>query len=151
MRRITGDTTAPRIGRSLDHYIETQVHGLLRLDADVDALALDASYEGTALHDKATALGARYDIAVTFIPQRAIHPADIGDAFRGPAIRPLAGRIVTQWPAAGGLVTAYTLGLAAQDAVLHPDRWQDFGDAPMVYQYIKQLWHTMVWFGSPEI
>ena len=47
----------------------------------------------------------------------------------------------------GGAVNAALIGRAFRDSLLFPEQWRDMGDAARLFQYFKQLWHTVGYFG----
>jgi hypothetical protein len=44
-------------------------------------------------------------------------------------------------------MNATLLGKASRESELHPEEWNDIGNKSEVFQYIKQLWHTIGYFG----
>ena len=77
------------------------------------------------------------------------HPdvGEIGDLFRGPMIPKLAKKIDHLWGNRQGIIDARLIGLASRDSILHPTNWGDIGNDTEVFQYLKQLWHTVGYFG----
>ena len=71
----------------------------------------------------------------------------IGDLFRGPKIPLLAQRIDSFFGNNQGVVNAFLIGQASRDIDLHPEKWADLGNKDQLFQYIKQIWHTVAYFG----
>ncbi|HHT63879.1 MAG TPA: DUF3626 domain-containing protein [Clostridia bacterium] len=46
-----------------------------------------------------------------------------------------------------GVMNVALLGKASRDSDLNPEKWSDIGSKSEVFQYIKQLWHTIEYFG----
>lgn len=134
------------MGRNLDYCIEAHIHGDLSLQEDVAAFYMDESFAGTDIESQAEALCSRYRIELHWIPRRQLRVDAIGDLFRGPGIRPLAER-VDRCFGGGGAVNAALIGRASRDSLLFPEQWRDMGDAARLFQYFKQLWHTVGYFG----
>ncbi|GIG56599.1 hypothetical protein Lfu02_09710 [Longispora fulva] len=67
--------------------------------------------------------------------------------FRGPVMRPLAARILRDH-APSGVLDAAVLGVAARSVVTTPDLWTEWGDQAETLQYVKQLWHCLVRYGT---
>ena len=101
----------------LDDYVEAQVHGDVRFDADVDALVLDPSFVGTRVEEAAQRLGC----AVQYHPGFRATPDDFDPAYRGQHIVDLARTL-------GPELTPELLGRAAG-------------------QSVKQVWHCLARFG----
>ncbi|MGW7684765.1 DUF3626 domain-containing protein [Kribbella sp. NPDC054772] len=107
----------------LDDYVEAQVHGPVRLDADVDAVVLDPSFAGTAVEEAARRLGCTVEVHPGFRGTTA----DFDPAYRGAHIVDLARSL-------GDELTPYLLGHAARSGA-HPA------------QSIKLVWHYLARFG----
>ncbi|MFG2057451.1 DUF3626 domain-containing protein [Micromonospora sp. NPDC048930] len=136
-------------GRALDDYIEAQVHGELSLARDVEALVVDPSFRGTDVARILAGVADRHGFPLTWhggfeLPVDAIDPD-----FRGPAIPPLAARVHAEFARPGEPVHAALIGRAAASVVTEPERWADRGPTSVTLQHLKQLWHVLVWFGTP--
>ncbi|WP_423791104.1 DUF3626 domain-containing protein [Micromonospora cathayae] len=136
--------------RALDDYVEAQVHGDVVLTRDVEALVADPSFRGTrcgaALVDLADRCGFELRWHDGFVL-----PVDRVDAdFRGPAIPPLAARVLAEFGQPGAVIDAALIGRAAASLVTEPDRWADRGPAAVTHQHLKQLWHVLVRYGGPH-
>jgi hypothetical protein len=115
---------------ALDDYIEAQVHGPVRLDADVEALVLDPCYQGTEVEELAGKLPCRLDWHPGFrltLEEMARHPD-----YRGPEFIELARQI-----APAGLLTPRIIGEAAATGDHDP-------------QALKRVWHYVARFGAPD-
>ncbi|MEU4564792.1 DUF3626 domain-containing protein [Actinoplanes sp. NPDC023936] len=120
-------------GRTLDDYVEAQIHGGLTLRDDVTAIVADPSFRGTPTAAHLESLGiplhwhAGYTLAVTDVP------ADL----RGPEVPPLARRIAARHHRP--VLDAELIGRAARAAAADPHQ----------LQLIKYLWHLLVLLGQP--
>ncbi len=146
---VIAASPVPEIGRNLDNSIEVHMHGEVFLGDDVDALHLDASFRGTSVERHARALCAAYGVSLCWIPERRLMTAEIGDDFRGPMMIPLAERI-DRLCGGGGFVNAARIGTASRLSVDEPEDWRDLGDEPQLFQFFKQIWHTVAYFGRPS-
>jgi Protein of unknown function (DUF3626) len=115
---------------TLDDYIEAQVHGLVRLERDVEALVLDPSFRGTGVERAGRRLGCPVEWHGGF----RLSPAELRryPGFRGPEY--------------------VRLGIAlAQNGQLDP---RIIGDASRTGRYddqdLKRVWHYVARFGSPD-
>ncbi|MFD4505259.1 DUF3626 domain-containing protein [Streptomyces sp. NPDC058457] len=115
---------------ALDDYIESQVHGGVRLDRDVEALVLDACYRNTPVAAAARRLPfpvewhPGYRLTVPGLRRHADH--------RGPQYAELGALIAEK-----GVVDPRIIGAAA--------RTGRYG-----IQDLKMVWHTLARFGAPE-
>lgn len=135
------------LGRNLDHYIETHIHGDVRLREDVESFYMDESYKDTPFAKKAYEMCQRYEIHLEWIPARKVFVNEIGPLFRGPMIPKLAQKIDRLFGHQQGVIHAALLGEASRDSERHPEKWKDIGSPSEVFQYMKQLWHTIGYFG----
>ena len=134
-----------QMGRSLDSFIEAQVHGAVELGPDVEWLVADPAFQGTPIEGYLTAICSNYHIALDWHPGFALPVSRVPDDFRGPAMPPLARRI-----AGDGFIDAAKIGKAAASLRLEPESWQDCGTYADTLQHLKQLWHVLVRYGSPK-
>lgn len=112
---------------ALDHYVEAQVHGLLRLGLDVEALVLDPCFLGTEVEALAKRLPCAIEWHAGFrLPKHAIEQAV---SYRGPEIAALLESLVHD-----GHVSAREIGEAARRGIHDP-------------QHVKKAWHTVARFG----
>lgn len=114
---------------ALDDYIETQVHGPVRLDRDVEALVLDPCYRGTPVE----AAARRLPCPVEWHPGLRLttdhlrrHPN-----YRGREFVQLGTEI-----ARNGLLDPGIIGAAAATGRYDP-------------QSLKKVWHHLARFGTP--
>ncbi len=135
------------LGRNLDYYIETHIHGDIDLAKDVESLFLDSAFKGTALHEQAKALCNQYSIALAYIPKRTLNVDAIGPLFRGPTMQMLAKRISALYGISHNTIDAYSIGKASCDSIKHYADWKAFGSEAECFQYMKQLWHMVGYFG----
>ena len=128
--------------RDLDHYVEAQVHGLLHLERDVDAVVVDPSFRDTDTHTVLSEAADTFGIALFWHRGSRLRVADIPDDFRGPGMRPLATNIVGP----DGVLDAAALGRSAAAIPYVPPSIQ--GDPPEgPLQQHKRLWHCLLRFG----
>ncbi|MEV5849395.1 DUF3626 domain-containing protein [Streptomyces sp. NPDC051985] len=115
---------------ALNDYIETQVHGGVRLDRDVEALVLDAGYRSTPV----AAAARRLPFPVEWHPGYRLTVAGLRRHadYRGPEYAELGA-------------------LIAEKGVIDP---RIIGDAARTGRYaiqdLKMVWHTLARFGAPE-
>ncbi|MBG0565919.1 DUF3626 domain-containing protein [Actinoplanes aureus] len=122
-------------GRSLDAYIEAQVHGGLPLDGNVTAVVADPSFRGTSTEASLARLGVPIRWHHGFRLPAGDFPADL----RGPAVPPLARLVADRYQRP--VLDAEVIGRAARSVVRSPHEWSRFDD-PL--QQIKYLWHILV-------
>lgn len=135
---------ATNYGRTLDDYVEAQVHGPVVLGVDVERLVADPSFQGTETGETLALLCARYAIELDWHGGFQLHPSAVPSEFRGPQIPLLARRI-----AGDRLLSAALIGEAAVALVRQPERWQDWGTPAETRQQLKQLWHVLAYYGQP--
>jgi hypothetical protein len=128
--------------RNLNHYIESQIHGEIRLDRDVEALVSDPSFHktetGKVLDEICSLHGIKHYCHRGF----RLSVNDVPDNFRGPHMRSLAERI-----ALDGFIDASLIGEAVMDLHSNPDGWRDRGEKGTIMQELKLLWHCLVKYG----
>ncbi|MBY6438041.1 DUF3626 domain-containing protein, partial [Rhodococcus kroppenstedtii] len=107
----------------LDDYVETHIHGAVRVSTDVAAIVLDPSFVGTAVHAAAHQLGCPIEFHAGFTAS----PDALDPEYRGAHIVELARRLGTE-------LTPRIIGDAAHA-----------GTYPA--QTLKQLWHCLARFG----
>ncbi|MZD09743.1 DUF3626 domain-containing protein [Streptomyces sp. SID5785] len=142
---LTGPRPARGPGRSLDFYVEAQVHGEVDLAVDAEALVLDPSFRGTEAGELLGGLGLPVEWHTGFVLGPEVSDEELA-AFRGPGLVPLAARVRESF-GAGGLIDAACVGRAAASAVTEPGAWSAYGSPEEVLQYVKQVWHCLVRFG----
>ncbi|WP_051216471.1 DUF3626 domain-containing protein [Ferrimonas futtsuensis] len=128
--------------RSLDHYIEAQVHGEVRLDRDVESLVADDSYRGTDTGARMQRLANEGGFSLAWRSGPTLMASELPDDFRGPLLPELGLRA-----AADGMLNASALGQAAWRLHQDPQLWRDLGDESLARQGLKWLWHALVRFG----
>ena len=134
------------LGRNLDYCIEAHIHGDIQLNSDIKSFYTDASFQNTVIGERAEALCEKYGIPLCWIPKRQMEVDSIGDLFRGSKI-PILARKIDSIFGKQGVINAELIGQASRDSVIHPEIWRDMGSEPELFQYLKQLWHTVGYFG----
>lgn len=146
IRGLPHPATPRTVARSLDFYVEAQVHGDVDLRRDAEALVLDPSFRATRTAGLLTGLG----VPVEWHPGYTLRPegrdADLAD-FRGPALPAVTARVAAEFGEDGD-VDAAAVGRAAAHAVGSPESWAAYGTPDEVAQYLKQVWHCVVRFGA---
>ncbi len=122
--------TAP--GRTMDDYVEAQVHGGVTLATDVAAVVADPSFRGTPYESLLRATG----VPLSWSPGFALPAADFPAELRGPQVPPLAARVAARY--GRPVLDAEVIGRAAAEP-----------GAPL--QLLKYLWHILVILGRPLI
>jgi hypothetical protein len=115
----------------LDDYIEAHVHGVVRLDRDVEALVLDPCYRNTVVDEHARQLGIPvewHEGRVLGVEELTRHPD-----YRGPDIVEVGHRI-----ARDGILDALVIG----QAIL-----AGFEDS----QDLKKVWHHVARYGAAAV
>jgi hypothetical protein len=155
---------APSMERHiLNDYIEAQVHGVVRLAPDVDALVVDRAFTGTPTGELLLATAERHGLEAEWHPGSALALSDVPQevpdtageepmrwqAFcaGGRALR-LAERVVEHQGTEAGLDAA-NIGQAAVSVVRRPERWEQWGAPEEVLQHLKDLWVLVVALGEP--
>ena len=108
---------------------------------------MDESFWDTPFAKQAEELCCKYGITLKWISKRQIDVEAIGDLFRGPMIPKLAKKIDYLFGHGQGIIDANLIGLASRDSALNPANWDDIGNEIEIFQYLKQLWHTVGYFG----
>jgi hypothetical protein len=135
------------IGRALDHYIETQIHGDINLMDDVDCLVVDESFRESGILQYILDISTEFNIDIQWIPCRKVIVDTIQDEFRGPIIKPFAKKILEELKISSEYIDANLIGIASRYLQYNTNSWSEFGDVNQTFQYLKQLWHVLVQFG----
>ncbi|KAL6850747.1 hypothetical protein ACO1O0_007872 [Amphichorda felina] len=147
LRRLAKSLSTPwdmhsvQLSHNLDHMIEAQVHGDVRLDRDVEALVADGSFSAGPVSDVLLKIGRRFGFPIRFNQGFRLPVESIPCDFRGPRMPSLAARIATAH------VDARAIGEAAQDLFRDREAWADRGTYEEVLQELKLLWHVLVRYG----
>lgn len=136
-------------GRTLDDYVEAQVHGDLDLARHAEAIVMDPSFRGTATGELLAATAQRCGIGLEWHAGFRVAAAEIPADFRGPVIPPFAAVVCAEFGHGDGIVDAEIVGRAAATVRADPDRWARWGSPTETLQYLKKLWHVLVQFGEP--
>lgn len=131
-------------GRALDDYVEAQVHGEVWLRRDAEALVVDPSFLGTSTGRVLQALAEREGVQFEVHAGFELPAEEVPPEFRGPAIPPLARRVVRDFGSGAARIDAELIGRAAAAAVRTPEEWEPLDES---LQHLKQLWHVLVRFG----
>ncbi|GII58582.1 hypothetical protein Pth03_69710 [Planotetraspora thailandica] len=115
---------------ALDDYIEAQVHGPVRLDRDVEALVLDPSHRGTAVHAAALRLPCAIEWHDGF--RLSVDHLRCHADYRGQEHIDLGAAL-----AVDGFLDPRILGEAAAIGRYDP-------------QALKKVWHCLARFGAPS-
>jgi len=138
-------------GRALDHYIEAQIHGDLRMADDVDALVADPSFQHTATGEILEATAKKYGFSLEWHEGFELPLEEVPSDFRGSEMPSLTQRVLENHALENGYLDAATIGLAAVSVVTNPEQWQDWGSPKDTLQHIKYLWHILVVYGKPRM
>lgn len=139
--------TMKNIGRNLDYCIETHIHGDVSLLEDVESFYVDSSFQNTIVEGQAEELCQKYGINLEWIPKRQVLVKEMGELFRGSMIPVVAKKIDCLFGNHQGIINANLIGQASRDSVMNPENWNEIGNGTDVFQYLKQLWHTVGYFG----
>lgn len=141
-----------RHGRTLDEYIETQIHGSLNLATDVEMLVCDPSFRGTSIGDALDALAKRCSSPLFWHKGFRLSFDLIPSDFRGPAMPLLAARLKMHYAnereRETGEFSVDLVGRAAVAVAREPHRWSDWGTSTESLQHLKQMWHVLVHCGN---
>ncbi|NHN57194.1 DUF3626 domain-containing protein [Calidifontibacter sp. DB0510] len=122
------DAVEPDGADRLDGYIEAQVHGVVDLAMDVEALVLDPCYAGTRVEDVAATLG----IPVEWHEGRVL---TLDELERHPDYRDPSAYAAARAIARHGRIDARIIGEASRAGGFEP-------------QALKQVWHLTARFGA---
>ena len=137
---------ASRFGRTLDDYIEAQIHGPIRLREDVEALVADPSFRDTKIEHWFESICSRFDVALDWHGGFQLEAHEVPPGFRGPRIPVLAQRVADH-----DLITAAAIGRAAVSLTRNRESWLDWGSYEETLQHLKQLWHVLAFYGRPLV
>lgn len=138
------DSSKCEAKRNLNHYIEAQVHGNIRLKEDVEILVADPSFKGTPTGQILEQICLQYAIQLYWHMGFAMWVDEVPSDFRGPTMPSLAKRIAHH-----GYIDASMIGSAAMHLKHDPAAWRDRGTEKEVLQELKLLWHVLVRYGKP--
>jgi hypothetical protein len=148
LRHLPGQSFDPAaLGRSLDDYIEAQVHGVVDLATDAEAIVADPSFRGTRTHEMLEQVVRTCGIALDWHAGFQMLPAEVDEEFRGPQMPSFAKRVCAEYAGPAGTFDAEVIGRAAQSVAREPRRWAEWGTRDETLQLVKYMWHTLVVFG----
>ncbi|MDX8344970.1 DUF3626 domain-containing protein [Rossellomorea sp. YZS02] len=131
--------------RNLNHYIESQIHGPISLEKDVEVLVADPSFKDTTVGKTMEQMCSKYSIELQWHMGFSLNVDDVPSDFRGASMPSLARRISQK-----NKIDAHTIGLAALDVKKNPGDWKGRGTYEDVLQELKLLWHVLVKYGKPN-
>ncbi len=150
---------AARMTDRLNEYIEAQVHGVLDLTRDVEAVVIDPSFAGTPAGERLVAAAARHGFAAEWHDGLTLALSDV------PRDTPKVTRELMRWQVLCGGGRAYrlaervtggaasldaaTIGQAAVNVVREPASWRGWGPPAEVLVHLKDLWLMLVALGRP--
>lgn len=108
--------------RNLEHFVEAQVHGEVRLGRDVEALVVDPLFRDSDTGRDLEAMAAKYKFPSRWHYGFRMRVADVPLDFRGPTMPSLAARV-----ARDGMVDAEVIGRGVKEVSKHPENWRDRG------------------------
>lgn len=136
-------------GRSLDEYIEVQIHGPISLHHDIEGLFCDGSFKGTRIGELLEQLANCNSFPLFWIGsvQISLNRFEmVPTSFRGPQMHLLARRLGLTFQS--DAIKAELIGRAAVTVVKEPQIWSDWGSPHETLQHLKQLWHCLVAYGE---
>ncbi|EFY84800.1 hypothetical protein MAC_09163 [Metarhizium acridum CQMa 102] len=136
------DTRSASPSRNLDHIIEAQIHGDIRLARDVDTLVVDGGSRSTGIGRCLEGIGRKYKFTVQYYQGFKLDVQSVPLDFRGPSMPSLARRVNKD-----GFVDTAAIGLAVQHLARSPHAWADRGTYSEVLQELKLLLHVLVRYG----
>jgi hypothetical protein len=137
------DISKKETKRTLNNYIEAQIHGVISLQNDVEIMVADPSFRETDIGDKITKTCRKYSIELLWHMGFALKLDEVPNDFRGKEMPKLAAFITKN-----GFIDTHHLGLAAIDQQLNPNKWKPWGSQREITQKIKLLWHVLVKYGK---
>ncbi len=150
MKKITENLESPyensagrMPARNLDHYIEAQVHGAIRLKEDVAILVADPAFQKIRTGMLLEKLCLQYEIKLLWHSGFQMQVSDVPTNFRGSKMPSLAARI-----AENNRFDVSSIGVAAANLKRHPENWEDRGTYEECLQELKLLWHILLRFGE---
>ena len=127
--------------RTLDGYVEAQVHGGVDLAADVEGVVVDPSFVGTDVERDLALAADRHGFELRWNPGSELALDDVPTDLRGPSMPALAACVARPH----GVLDARAIGAAAPRAVTDPAAGGDPPDS--LLQQLKYLWHTLYALG----
>jgi len=137
--------SADRYGRALDTFVEAQIHGPIRLSADVESLVVDSSFHGTPVAETLRDLSSTYAIPVRWHPGFTLRADEFPETFRGFPTRCIADRVAVE-----GIVDAPRLGAGQNEFIQNPESWPELGSWSDGLTAFRRVWHFLVLYGRPS-
>ena len=129
--------------RTLNNYIEAQIHGIILLSNDVEIMVADPSFMETDIGDKIMKTCKKYSIKLLWHMGFALKLNEVPEDFRGNEMPKLAAFITKN-----DFIDTHHLGLAVMDLHFNPKKWETWGSQKDIIQKIKLLWHVLVKYGK---
>jgi Protein of unknown function (DUF3626) len=139
------DLSTRPLGKSLDSFVEAQIHGSVRIDEDVESLIADPSFRNGPVGEVLDSISTKYRVPLFWHPGFILPVKNIPEHFRGFAVRSLAQRIAGQ-----GILDAAIIGIAENSVKLEPESWKDWEAGADIFTQFRRLWHVMVLYGKPR-
>jgi hypothetical protein len=133
------------LGRTLDSFIEAQIHGDIRLNQDVERLVADPAFRDHPIGASLAAISTKFEIPLSWHPGFTLAVCKVPDVYRGYPVRPLAERIAGQ-----GILDAANIGAMANSLELEPGAWNDWASHEDTVTQFRRLWHVLVVNGVPD-
>ncbi len=156
---------APAMTRSLNNYIEAQIHGTVDLAADAEALVIDPAFADTPTAEALISTAGRHGLSIEWhqgtvlalweVPRTAPQVVDRAPMRweqllgRGRAYR-LARLVIQRHATTNSRLDAATIGQAATSVARTPATWAEWGTQPEVLVHLKDLWLMLVALGNPS-
>ena len=129
--------------RSLDQYIEAQIHSEVDLSRDIESLHIDQSLKATKSGKTLVQLAQKHQIPIIWISELFIRARDVPRDFRGPKMIELTEKI-----AINGRINPAVLEEAYRNAKEDREYWNDWESYDNFQQQLKLMWHILVRFGQ---
>jgi hypothetical protein len=133
------------LGKTLDSFIEAQIHGKINLYEDVERLVADPSFKNGPIGKILEEICEKFNILLYWHPGFVLPVANVPEYFRDYAVKPLAQRIAGQ-----GMLDAAKIGIAANSLLQEPKSWKGWGTYNDILTQFRRLWHVLVLYGEPN-
>lgn len=154
----------PAMTNALNDYVEAQVHGVIELAGDVEAVVIDPAFVDTSIAASLIAAAQRYGLSIEWHRGTGLAVSDVPASSSQVAGQPpmrwellldqgrgrrLAQLVVGRHGQTDGRLDAAGIGQAAVSVVRDPGLWGDWGTQPEVLVHLKDLWLMLVALGDP--